>query len=143
VIEVGIDVTAASVMVIENAERFGLAQLHQLRGRVGRGRRRSCSVLLVGEACSPEARRRLEVFTSTNDGFKIAEEDFRLRGPGEITGLRQWGRPELRIASLFTHRRELEMARRVVASAREQGRLDDLAAAIVPRLRFAATIPAG
>jgi len=141
VIEVGIDVPAASVMVIENAERFGLAQLHQLRGRIGRGRRRSYCVLLVEGIESLEARRRLEVFAATTDGFRIAEEDFKLRGPGEITGLRQWGRPELRMASLMTHRRELEVARGVVASAQSSGRLGELEAAIPPRLRFASVIP--
>jgi ATP-dependent DNA helicase RecG len=130
VIEVGVDVPNASVMVIENAERFGLAQLHQLRGRVGRGRRRSFCALLVGPACSEEARRRLEVLAGTGDGFRIAEEDFRLRGPGEFTGLRQWGRPEFLVASLWHHRRELEAARALAASAAGRGGLDALASAL-------------
>ncbi len=130
VIEVGIDVPEASVMVIENAERFGLAQLHQLRGRVGRGTRRSFCALLVGEACAPEARRRLEVFASTTDGFRIAEEDFRMRGPGELTGLRQWGRPEFKVASLFSHRRELEAARSAAAGIAAAGGLGALEAAL-------------
>jgi ATP-dependent DNA helicase RecG len=129
VIEVGVDVPNASVMVIENAERFGLAQLHQLRGRVGRGRRRSFCVLLVGKECSEEARERLELLASTSDGFRIAEEDFRLRGPGEFTGLRQWGRPELRVAHLLWHRRELEAARGLAAAAEGQG-LEALAGAV-------------
>ncbi len=129
VIEVGVDVPNASVMVIENAERFGLAQLHQLRGRVGRGRRRSFCVLLAGKGCSPEARRRLETIVGTNDGFRIAEEDFRLRGPGEFTGLRQWGRPEFKVANLLLHRRELEAARAVAAAAPGEA-LDALAAAL-------------
>ena len=120
VIEVGVDVANASLMVIENAERFGLAQLHQLRGRVGRGRRRSFCALLAGPECSPEAKRRLELLAATADGFRIAEEDFRLRGPGEFTGLRQWGRPEFRVASLWLHRRELEAARALAASAAER-----------------------
>src|SRR5664280_1776801 len=127
VIEVGVDVPNASVMVIENAERFGLAQLHQLRGRVGRGRRRSFCVLLTGPECSDEARRRLEAVVATGDGFRIAEEDFRQRGPGELTGLRQWGRPEFLVASLWAHRRELEAARALAAAAGRQGELAALA----------------
>jgi len=130
VIEVGVDVANASLMVIENAERFGLAQLHQLRGRVGRGRRRSFCALLVGPECSPEARARLEVLAATNDGFRIAEEDFRLRGPGEFTGLKQWGRPEFRVANLWLHRAELEAARSLAAAARRAGDLERLAGAI-------------
>ncbi|MFH1177503.1 MAG: ATP-dependent DNA helicase RecG [Acidobacteriota bacterium] len=130
VIEVGVDVPNASVMVIENAERFGLAQLHQLRGRVGRGERRSICILLAGADCSGEARRRLELFASTTDGFRIAEEDFAARGPGELTGLRQWGRPELRFADLRRHRAELELARELAASAAAAGTLDALAAAL-------------
>ncbi len=126
VIEVGVDVPRASVMVIEHADRFGLAQLHQLRGRVGRGERRSYCVLLVDRHCSEAARARLEVFASTTDGFRIAEEDFRLRGPGELTGLRQWGRPEFRVANLFLHREELEAARAVAAAAAAAGDLTAL-----------------
>ncbi len=126
VIEVGVDVPQASLMVIENPERFGLAQLHQLRGRVGRGRRRSFCVLLLGENVSPEARKRLEFFAATADGFAVAEEDFRLRGPGEFTGLRQWGRPEFRAASLFSHQEELELARRIVRQLIAAGRQPEL-----------------
>ncbi|HPS79067.1 MAG TPA: ATP-dependent DNA helicase RecG, partial [Thermoanaerobaculaceae bacterium] len=126
VVEVGVDVPNASVMVIENAERFGLAQLHQLRGRVGRGRRRSFCVLLVGPECPPEARQRLDFFASTSDGFRIAEEDFRMRGPGELTGFRQWGRPEFTVASLWIHRKELEAAREIAHQAAAAGRLEEL-----------------
>jgi ATP-dependent DNA helicase RecG len=132
VIEVGVDVPNASVMVIEHPERFGLAQLHQLRGRVGRGRRRSLCVLLRGERAAGEALARLEAFTATNDGFRIAEQDFRLRGPGEFTGLRQWGRPEFRVAVLWLHREELEAARAVAAAAASRGELDRLADALAP-----------
>ncbi len=126
VIEVGVDVPRASVMVIEHADRFGLAQLHQLRGRVGRGTRPSYCVLLTGPECSELARERLEVLVATHDGFRIAEEDFRLRGPGEFTGLRQWGRPEFRLANLHVHRRELEAARAVAAAAAARGELEVL-----------------
>ena len=130
VIEVGVDVANASLMVIENAERFGLAQLHQLRGRVGRGRRRSFCVLLAGPDCSPEARARLGVVAATADGFRIAEEDFRIRGPGEFTGLRQWGRPEFRVANLWLHRAELEAARELARGAARRGELEALASAV-------------
>jgi ATP-dependent DNA helicase RecG len=141
VIEVGVDVAEASVMVIENAERFGLAQLHQLRGRVGRGERRSFCALLVGPKASPEALQRLEIVASTNDGFRIAEEDFRLRGPGEFTGLRQWGRPEFRVALLWRHRAELEGARAVAAAARSRGGLGALARLLSPTGSLGQSVP--
>jgi ATP-dependent DNA helicase RecG len=99
VVEVGVDVPAATAMVIEGAERFGLAQLHQLRGRVGRGDRAAWCVAVQGSG-GDAARRRLEVFAATNDGFVIAEEDLRLRGPGELLGERQAGLAPFRFAEL-------------------------------------------
>ncbi len=110
VIEVGIDVPNASVMVIENAECFGLSQLHQLRGRVGRGSEQSYCIL-VSDSKGKEAERRLEILCGTNDGFTIAEEDLKLRGPGDFFGSRQSGLPALKIASLMTDSRILYAAR--------------------------------
>ncbi len=100
VIEVGVDVPNASVMVIENAERFGLSQLHQLRGRVGRGADQSWCVLMSGNKLSNEGRKRLEIMVATNDGFEIAEADLKLRGPGDIQGTRQSGMLDFHIANL-------------------------------------------
>jgi ATP-dependent DNA helicase RecG len=111
VIEVGIDVPNATVMMIEHAERFGLAQLHQLRGRVGRGAQRSHCLLVHAERCSDEGRRRLQVMAQTTDGFRIAEADLEIRGPGEFLGTRQSGIPDFRVANLLRDGRVLEEAR--------------------------------
>ncbi|NKD54327.1 MULTISPECIES: ATP-dependent DNA helicase RecG [unclassified Haematospirillum] len=111
VIEVGVNVPTATLMIIEQAERFGLAQLHQLRGRIGRGDRASVCLLLYGHPLSETARMRLETMRSTEDGFVIAEEDLRLRGGGEILGLRQSGMPEFRTADLAVHGELLATAR--------------------------------
>ena len=101
VIEVGINVPNANVMVIESAERFGLSQLHQLRGRVGRGSDQSYCILMTSYKLSNVAKKRLEIMTSTNDGFQIANEDLRLRGPGDITGLQQSGVVNLKVADII------------------------------------------
>jgi len=125
VIEVGVDVANATLMVIEHAERFGLSQLHQLRGRVGRGADQSVCLLVGEPGKSPEARRRLEVLCETGDGFRIAEVDLELRGPGEIAGTRQSGIPAFKFASLVRDRRALETARdeatRLLERARKGG----------------------
>jgi len=112
VIEVGVDVPNASVMVVEHAERFGLAQLHQLRGRVGRGAAKSYCVLITGERVSEEAEERLNAMVRTQDGFELAELDLSMRGPGEIFGTRQAGLPEFRVANLVRDKALLELAKR-------------------------------
>jgi ATP-dependent DNA helicase RecG len=112
VIEVGIDVPNASVMLIEHAERFGLSQLHQLRGRVGRGPWKSYCILLTAGRLGEEAERRIGAMVETNDGFRIAEVDLQLRGPGEFFGTRQSGLPEFRVADLLRDVAILEEARR-------------------------------
>jgi ATP-dependent DNA helicase RecG len=111
VVEVGIDIPNATIMVIEHAERFGLAQLHQLRGRIGRGSRPSF-LLLFAEPKGEEPRKRLNIICSTTDGFRIAEEDLKLRGPGEFFGTRQHGLPELRVADIINDYALLQLARR-------------------------------
>ena len=111
VIEVGVNVPNASVMVIESAERFGLSQLHQLRGRVGRGANQSFCVLMSGKELGKEARRRLETMCRTQDGFEIAEVDLELRGPGDLMGTKQSGVLDLKVADLVKDRALLEDAR--------------------------------
>ncbi len=111
VIEVGVDVPNAAVMVIESSEKFGLSQLHQLRGRVGRGGEKSFCILLTGSAISKEARERIHIMCATNDGFVIAEKDLALRGPGDIEGTRQSGALNFKIASIVNDKAILEVAR--------------------------------
>lgn len=110
VIEVGIDVPNSSVMVIEHPERFGLAQLHQLRGRIGRGAAKSYCILMLAPKTSQEARDRLELFAASSDGFVIAEKDLELRGPGEVFGTRQSGVPLFRVGNIVRDRDWLETA---------------------------------
>jgi len=116
VIEVGVDVPNATVMVIEHAERFGLAQLHQLRGRIGRGAAKSFCILMTGGKVTEEGEQRLDAMVRTNDGFQIAELDLQLRGPGEFFGTRQAGLPSFRVANLIRDRQLLELAKREAAA---------------------------
>jgi ATP-dependent DNA helicase RecG len=116
VIEVGVDVANATVMVIEHAERFGLSQLHQLRGRIGRGAAKSFCVLMTGRKVSEDGDRRLDAMVRTTDGFQIAELDLELRGPGEFFGTRQAGMPSFQVASLVRDRQLLEAAKREAAA---------------------------
>jgi ATP-dependent DNA helicase RecG len=129
VVEVGVDVPNATVMVVEHAERFGLAQLHQLRGRVGRGSHQSYCVLLYQDPLSDDARARLEVLTETEDGFVIAERDLQLRGPGDVFGTRQAGQPWLRIGDPVRDLQIMQRARREAEAWLERaGERDDYAA---------------
>ncbi|MGH9570960.1 MAG: ATP-dependent DNA helicase RecG, partial [Candidatus Angelobacter sp.] len=120
VIEVGVDVANASVMVVEHAERFGLSQLHQLRGRIGRGAAKSYCILMTGGKVSPEGEERLKAMVRTQDGFEIAELDLKLRGPGEFFGTKQSGIPELRVANIIRDRKMLELARMEAVRAIEK-----------------------
>ncbi|HLJ78254.1 MAG TPA: ATP-dependent DNA helicase RecG, partial [Acidobacteriaceae bacterium] len=129
VIEVGVDVPNATVMVIEHAERFGLAQLHQLRGRVGRGGAKSYCILMTGGRISPAAEERLDAMVRTQDGFELAELDLELRGPGEFFGTRQAGLPDFRVANLVRDRALLELAKtesaRFVQKAAEEATAEE------------------
>ena len=120
VIEVGVDVPNATVMVVEHAERFGLAQLHQLRGRVGRGEDPSTAVFVTGDRPGETARQRLAVLEQTTDGFRIAEEDLRIRGPGDFRGTRQWGLPMFRVADLMEDSDFLQRAREEARATRDR-----------------------
>jgi len=111
VIEVGINVPNATIMLIENAERFGLSQLHQLRGRVGRGKHKSYCIL-VTDSKNEVTKERMKIMKKTNDGFEISETDLKLRGPGEFFGTRQHGLPQLRIANLYNDAVILEQAQK-------------------------------
>jgi ATP-dependent DNA helicase RecG len=115
VIEVGVNVPNASVMVVENTERFGLSQLHQLRGRVGRGADQSYCILMSGFKLSAVSRERIQTMVATNNGFEIAEADLRLRGPGDIEGTQQSGIINLRLADLAKDGKILQTAREIAA----------------------------
>ncbi|MFY9609457.1 MAG: helicase-related protein, partial [Blastocatellia bacterium] len=131
VIEVGVDVPNANVMLIEHAERFGLSQLHQLRGRVGRGDQQAYCILLAGDKRSAEARERLKIMEVTNDGFKVAEKDMELRGPGEVLGTRQSGVPAFRVGNLVRDYPLLELAKKEADRLlTERGNSSDTARAI-------------
>jgi ATP-dependent DNA helicase RecG len=135
VIEVGVDVPNASVMVVEHAERFGLSQLHQLRGRVGRGADQSFCVLLASDKQTEVARERLGIMEETNDGFKIAEKDLELRGPGELMGTRQAGLPEFRIANLVRDLDILQAARKEADFYFNQAKTSPEAANMIERVQ--------
>jgi ATP-dependent DNA helicase RecG len=132
VIEVGVDVPNATVMVIEHAERFGLAQLHQLRGRIGRGAAKSYCILMTGGKVTEEGQRRLDAMVKTNDGFKIAELDLELRGPGEFFGTRQAGLPSFRVANIIRDAQLLEAAKHEAAAV-IAGPNDEISAAEISR----------
>jgi ATP-dependent DNA helicase RecG len=120
VIEVGVDVPNANLMLIEHAERFGLSQLHQLRGRVGRGQHKSYCVLMLGKAVSDESRERAQIMEQTSDGFKIAEADLAIRGPGEFLGARQSGLTGFKMANLVRDVKILQEARTAAFEALEK-----------------------
>ena len=121
VVEVGVDVPEATFMVVENAESFGLAQLHQLRGRVGRAVRQSWCALIVGPRATEDAKGRLEILEKTTDGFAIAEWDLEARGPGDLLGTRQSGLPAMRVADPLRDLARLGDARRIARERQEKG----------------------
>ncbi len=138
VIEVGVDVPNATVMVIDHAERFGLAQLHQLRGRVGRGSAKSFCVLLTGSKLNEVAEARLDAMVRTQNGFELAELDLAQRGPGEFFGTRQAGLPEFRVADLLRDRATLELAKTEAArfvESRDPALTDQEVSAVWTRLK--------
>jgi ATP-dependent DNA helicase RecG len=120
VIEVGVDVANASVMIIENAERFGLSQLHQLRGRVGRGADQSYCILMTSHKLTSDGKKRIETMVRTTDGFEIAEVDLRLRGPGDIEGTQQSGILDLKLADIVKDEKLLRYARNVAIELLEK-----------------------
>jgi ATP-dependent DNA helicase RecG len=134
VIEVGIDVPNATVMVIDHAERFGLAQLHQLRGRVGRGAHASYCILLYQSPLSDDARARLKAIAESDDGFALAEEDLRIRGPGDFFGTRQSGLPQLRLGDIVRDSAIMQDARREAVAWLERVPVDDPLVGEVRRL---------
>ena len=135
VIEVGVDVPNASVMVVEHAERFGLSQLHQLRGRVGRGADKSYCILLSSEKRTSVAEERLGIMAKTNDGFVIAEKDLELRGPGELLGTKQSGLPEFRVANIVRDQPILEAARKEADFYLDKGERSPDTAKMIQRIR--------
>ena len=124
VVEVGVDVPEASVIIVESAQRFGLSQLHQLRGRVGRGARQAWCILMTDDGLGEDARKRLEVVCESNDGFEIAEADLELRGPGELTGIRQWGPAGFKFANIFRDQDLITATRELAAEYEASGELD-------------------
>ena len=142
-IEVGVDVPNASLMVIENAERMGLAQLHQLRGRVGRGAVESTCVLLYQPPLAPLARERLAVLRDTNDGFEVARRDLELRGPGELLGTRQTGLMQMRVADLVRDADLLPDVQRAADADARRTRRERAAALLAPLGRRRHAFPQG
>jgi ATP-dependent DNA helicase RecG len=139
VIEVGVDVPNANVMVVEHAERFGLSQLHQLRGRIGRGAAKSYCILMTGPKITDEADQRLTAMVETSDGFQIAELDLKLRGPGEFFGTRQAGTASFRVADLLRDRELLELAKQeatAMVSGKAEVSRDEFALAVKHLQRY-------